>query len=211
MGTEHCPRCGRPYTAGEVTGLSVLKTRPAALGGPWLEFACPGCRFLLRLLPHGNGRYAIPGEPPPPIPSDSDRTVPWRREGASSPAGNPSPVGRIGAEHGTAAREEGTADGTPSAGRRTGRAPPPTPASPKAAEPPAPSTAREAEAPLSREAAREELGMGPTDGPEAVEEAFRRRALLCHPDKFAHLDADFQTLAATKFRRLQAARNLLLS
>jgi DnaJ like chaperone protein len=42
-----------------------------------------------------------------------------------------------------------------------------------------------------------------------VERAYRRRALLCHPDKVSHLDEDFQTLAAQKFKRLQEARDLL--
>ena len=190
MGPDHCPRCDRPYTAGEVTGFGVLRPRPAALGGPWIDFACPGCRYALRLLPHGSGRYAAPGEPPPPVPSERDRQVPWRRDVVGAPA-SVAPEG---------AREEGDlAARAPEAGARGRRQP-------------APSTPVRgpAESPLDGAGARAALGVDEAAGPDEVEDAFRRLALLCHPDKFAHLDADFQALAALKFRRLQAARDYLL-
>jgi len=59
--------------------------------------------------------------------------------------------------------------------------------------------------------AREVLGVPPDAGRAAVEAAYRERALTCHPDKVAHLDADFVRLAEWKFRRLQAARDVLLA
>ena len=204
MGPDHCPRCDRPYTAGEVTGFGVLRPRPAALGGPWIDFACPGCRYALRLLPHGSGRYAAPGEPPPPVPSERDRQVPWRRDVVGAPA-SVAPEG---------AREEGDlAARAPEAGAK-GRRPAPPPRAAGASKPSPPpaeaASAGPAESPLDGAGARAALGVDEAAGPDEVEDAFRRLALLCHPDKFAHLDADFQDLAARKFRRLQAARDYLL-
>jgi curved DNA-binding protein CbpA len=53
------------------------------------------------------------------------------------------------------------------------------------------------------------LGVLPTATRAEVEQAFRARSLACHPDKVAHLDADFQALADRKFRRLLEAFRLL--
>jgi DnaJ like chaperone protein len=58
--------------------------------------------------------------------------------------------------------------------------------------------------------ALEVLGLPADATASAVEDAFRERALQCHPDKVAHLDPDFVALAERKFRRLQEARDLLL-
>ena len=68
----------------------------------------------------------------------------------------------------------------------------------------------DADAPLTALRAYDALGLAPTASAADVEKAFRERALLCHPDKVAHLDAEFVTLAERKFRRLQEARDLLL-
>jgi curved DNA-binding protein CbpA len=54
------------------------------------------------------------------------------------------------------------------------------------------------------------LGLSPTAHLADVEKAYREHALLCHPDKVAHLDAEFIELANRKFRRLQEARDLLV-
>jgi DnaJ like chaperone protein len=54
------------------------------------------------------------------------------------------------------------------------------------------------------------LGVEPDATAAEVERVFRERALLCHPDKVAHLDPEFVVLAERKFRRLQDAKDLLL-
>jgi curved DNA-binding protein CbpA len=64
--------------------------------------------------------------------------------------------------------------------------------------------------PLTALRAYDALGLAPTASAADVEKAFRERALLCHPDKVAHLDPDFVALAEQKFRLLQAAKDLLL-
>src|SRR5262245_17139014 len=81
MDAGRCLRCGRPFTSGEITGVGILRPRRAALGGPYVECACPACKMKHRLVPHGNGRYALPGTPPPPLPTEDERQVPWRRGG----------------------------------------------------------------------------------------------------------------------------------
>jgi len=55
------------------------------------------------------------------------------------------------------------------------------------------------------------LGCKPTAGTEEIERAFRERSLMCHPDKVAHLDEDFQVLAESKFKRLRKAFEILTS
>ncbi len=42
-----------------------------------------------------------------------------------------------------------------------------------------------------------------------IDRAYRQRSRTCHPDKVAHLDADFQALAERKFRALKDAYDLL--
>jgi hypothetical protein len=202
MPAGSCPRCGRAYTAGEVTGLGILRPRPEERGGPWMEFPCPGCRAVLRLLPHGNGRYAVPGEPPPPAPDLLERRMPWGQRGvpAEEQGGGPPP------------RRETAATPAPAAA-----APAPTPPAPRredagprtAGAPPAKAPPEAAEGPLDFASAERLLKLLPGYTAADVERAFRRRALLCHPDKVAHLDEDFQALAAKKFKRLKEARDLL--
>jgi DnaJ-class molecular chaperone len=58
--------------------------------------------------------------------------------------------------------------------------------------------------------ALEILGVAPTATREEVEKAFHARSLGCHPDKVAHLDAEFQALAHRKFQRLLEAYRLLV-
>jgi DnaJ like chaperone protein len=53
------------------------------------------------------------------------------------------------------------------------------------------------------------LGVSVTTGREELERAFRSRSLTCHPDKVAHLDPEFLSLAEHKFKRLLEAYRLL--
>jgi len=81
MDPGRCPRCTRPYSASEVLGFGVLRSRTASAGGPRMEFECPECGRLIRLIPHGSGRYAPPGEPPPASVPEAERRPPWAVDG----------------------------------------------------------------------------------------------------------------------------------
>jgi hypothetical protein len=180
MEIGRCPACDLPYTAREVAGLGILRSRPESLGGPVVEYRCAGCDGTIPLVPHGDGRYAPRGAPvPEPVPPE-DRAPPWagarraeeRGRGASRP---PSPPPRR---------------------------PPPAPERHVVTPPP------EGE-PLTLAQALEVLGIGPTADRAAIERAYRDRSVQCHPDKVAHLDPEFQALAERKFRRLREAYDML--
>jgi len=180
-----CTRCGRPFTAGEVTGLGILRSRLESQGGPLMDFACPDCDQRMRLIPYGQGRYAFPGEPPPPWVPEAERVPPWvgRRRAAPRPPAEPTPT-------------------------------PPEPEAPEPPPfeihpPPATEGREEAEEPLTPALALQILGVGPEAEREEIERAFRERSRTCHPDKVAHLDPEFQALAERKFKRLRGAYDLL--
>lgn len=177
-----CPACARPFTAAEVAGYGILRARSARAGGPIMEYPCQGCGRRMRLIPHGDGRYALPGQPPPPPVPEEHRRPPWAKESAPPRARQP---------------------------KRPARPTPPEPP-PEPIEVEVEAPAVEApEAPLSVTEALELLGVGPEAEAPELERAFRRRSKTCHPDKVAHLDPEFQALAEQKFKRLQAALELL--
>jgi len=183
MELGRCPACATPYSAADLVGLGILRARPAVAGGPLLEYRCGSCARVLTLVPHGDGRYAPPGEPPPPAVPVEERRPHWVRE---------APRGAPRAAAATAAPPEDVGA-------------PPTSAPP-------PSAAREAKAAAPRLGALEAcelLGVSVTAPKEELERAFRSRSLTCHPDKVAHLDAEFQALADRKFKRLMEAYQLL--
>lgn len=184
MDPQRCSRCGRPFTVGEVTGLGILRSRLESRGGPLMEFTCPGCGWRMTLVPHGSGRYAFPGNPPPPAVPEAERVPPWvhgpRR---TAPPPPPAPVEEPAEED-------------------LGEEPP------VVIDPPPPP---EEDEPLTLAQALEILGIGPEADRAEVERAFRERSRTCHPDKVAHLDPDFQVLAERKFKRLKNAYDLLTS
>lgn len=186
-----CRRCTRPFSSGEVVGLGILRPRAVVDGGPIVEFACPGCRTVNPLVPHGGGRFAPPGEPPPPPPTEAERRVPWQRSREPAATGTPPPP------RPPASSAAPPPPAPPRAPPHAPPAPPPAPSDPDVL----PTTAAEAIA---------ILGVGPHALEPDIERAYRALALKLHPDKVAHLDADFIALAERKFRRLQAARDLLL-
>lgn len=181
--TTGCRRCGRAFPSGEITGRGILRPRAEAQGGPYVEFRCPSCGTAHRLVPHGLGRYAPPGEAPPPPPPEAERKVPW----AHARPDRPSPPPR------------------PPPPERPAAAPPPRPT-----PPPAVPTAPDDLPVTSAAEALDLLGASPHASHREIEDAYRAKALRVHPDKVAHLDAEFVALAERKFRRLKAARDLLL-
>jgi len=52
-----------------------------------MEYRCAACRRVLTLVPHGEGRYAPPGDPPPPPVPAEERRPPWVRTSAEGTAG----------------------------------------------------------------------------------------------------------------------------
>lgn len=190
MEIGRCPRCTTPYTSSEVTGFGVLRGRSAQKGGPRVEYACQGCGNLIRLIAHGAGRYAPPGQPPPAVVPESERRPPWMRGERRGPGSTPPPRAEPQEEPPVEIPVEEPAPEPPPAD-----APPP-------AEP-------DAEEPIGPVEAVALLGIEPSADRSAIEKAFRERSLTCHPDKVAHLDLEFQQLAERKFRRLQRAYDLL--
>lgn len=49
------------------------------------------------------------------------------------------------------------------------------------------------------------LGVGPDASPEEIKAAYRDLANRYHPDKVAHLGEEFQNLAESRFKEIQAA------
>ncbi len=212
METGVCPACARPYTSGEVTGLGILRSRPEARGGPYVEFSCPGCGRQILLIPHGEGRFAPPGAPPPETVPADQRRVPWagRREARrrpGTPAAGPAPE--------DSAPEPVVLHPPPAA------KPPPSPGSGPPASPARTAGPEErvsggvsgtgaADPPMTVSEAIGILGVPLTADRKEIEKAFRERSLACHPDKVAHLDAEFQALAERKFRRLRQAFGMLV-
>lgn len=149
-----------------------------------MEFQCPGCGRRARLIPHGAGRYALPGQPPPDAVPAEDRLPPWMR----------------------GQRMDGREASVPPA-----MDPTPEPVAPEVEpEPPEEPAPTYQHANLAQVAdALEVLGVEVSATAEEIDEAFRARSLTCHPDKVAHLDEDIQALAAEKFNRLRAAYTFL--
>jgi hypothetical protein len=180
-----CPRCERPYTVADVTGFGILRPRTASAGGPRMEYTCPHCKRLIHLVPHGEGRYAPPGQPPPPAPPAEARRAPWIRDPGDEPPPPAAPP----------------PEPAPPREAPAGRTEVPPPEEEEAA----------ADGPMGVGEALALLGCGPTVEREHIERAFRERSLTCHPDKVAHLDPEFRELAERKFRRLKQAYELLTS
>jgi hypothetical protein len=191
MEIGRCPSCSRPYSAAEVAGVGILRPRFARDGGPLVEYRCPGCSKPIVLVPHGGGRYAPPGQPPPAEVPVEERTPAWAARGdggprAESPPRAP-PPGR--------AAPPGSPERPGTAGR----------AAPEDVAPPPHEPDGEIEAIRTDDDARAVLGVGPDATRGEIESAFRQRSRQCHPDKVAHLDPEFQALAQRKFLLLRRA------
>ena len=209
MDAGRCLRCGRPFTSGEITGVGILRPRRAAFGGPYVEFDCPACKLRHKLVPHGNGRYAPPGSPPPPAPTDDERRVPWRRGEPRADAADAADAADV---EDAPRRARAPAEPRRPAPERAERAEPAGRAPPRVHVEDEEAWESPSGSALPKDVAAALSVLELTAGASAkdIDRAFRRLALTCHPDKVAHLDSDFVALAERKFKRLQAARDLLL-
>lgn len=199
MELGHCPRCGEGYTASQVAGLGILRSREARAGGPRVEYECHVCAHQILLIPHGKGRYAPPGQPPPHFVPEADRQPSWIAGSASRPRSGP-----------TGAAPPSGASRPPEAEPKAPRESAPGPqTSPGPGDSGWEEAARAEDPPIEMAEALALLGCDVTADKPQIERAFRERSLTCHPDKVAHLDPDFQELAERKFKRLKAAFDLL--
>ena len=167
-----------------------------------MEYECAFCGRLIVLVPHGNGRYAPPGQPPPHFVPEAERQPPWAGAGA--------PQRTQGAPAEAPKAHPGPTPEPPSAAPPEGPSPFDFGEAPPATEPPLEEPPLE-EPPVGLAEALSLLGCSTSADRREVERAFRERSLTCHPDKVAHLDPEFQELAERKFKRLRAAYDLLLS
>ena len=138
---------------------------PESEGGPLVEFACPRCGVRMRLIPHGQGRYALPGRAARPRRSPGRSARP-----RGSAASRPRPPGE------PPRLPPGAASPGAAAGSRAGtRRRPPTP-------PPPAAPAQDAEeAPLTVPVALEILGVEPTAARREIERAFREKSQTLPP------------------------------
>ena len=180
MEIGRCPRCQHPYTASEVVGFGILRPRAASAGGPRMEYACTQCGHKIHLIPHGGGRYAPPGEPPPQAVPEAARRPPWVTGGTEAPPRATQTPPRAAPEPGPEPEEPTRIDLEP-----------------------------EPEVAMGPAEALQLLGVAATASTSEIEQAFREKSLTCHPDKVAHLDPDFQALAEQKFKRLRQALAIL--
>lgn len=92
MELGRCPACALPYSPADVAGFGILRARKASAGGPRVEYTCPECDHVISLVAHGDGRYALPGEPVPPAVPLQERRPPWvAAERPAKPARSPAP------------------------------------------------------------------------------------------------------------------------
>ena len=205
MEVDRCARCKKPYSVADVEGHGILRARPAAAGGPFVEYRCAHCGRLVELLHHGSGRYARRGQPPPRrAPTQAERTPAWvdaldRDEQARTDREHDGATS-TGSQHEASSRQEPASHehhwGSRSADQTDADLPP--------------IELVIDDNPLSIEEARELLGVETLARKRDVERAFRERSRTCHPDKVAHLDPDFARLAEQKFRRLVRAYEMVL-
>ena len=65
--------------------------------------------------------------------------------------------------------------------------------------------------PSSLQRAYDELGLSPSATDEEVQAAYRKLAMLYHPDRVAHLSEEIRRAAEEKLKRLNAARDCILT
>ncbi len=187
-----CPRCAAAFSSESFRDDAILRPRSSAAGGPFYESLCTACETPLALT-HRGGRWVA-----------TVRDASWFDRWATRLEREPAVADSDAADDydpSEAAREaHRRAEEAARAHRRANarREPPP-----RVPEPP--------DEQLDITACRTLLGVDASSDSAAIRAAFRERSKQLHPDRFAHLDPDFQRLAHEKFIQLQRARDRLLA
>lgn len=191
-----CPRCAASFSSESFRDDAILRPRASSAGGPYYESVCTACETPLALTHSARGwtaivrdstwfdRWATRFARPPDEPTDDDASGPPRDDDADAAARD----AHRRAEEAARAHRRAHAR----------REPPPDPD-------PEPSDLGDLADCLAL------LGVEDSSDAATIRAAFRERSKLFHPDRFVHLDADFQRLAHEKFIQLQRARDRLLA
>ncbi len=206
-----CWFCEAVIAADDIHEFGYLSPRSADEGGPLWLFGCPSCGHDVGAERNAMGDFLLV-----PIERlgfagrlacvfDREKLMlraharAWHRENAE----------RRDAFHAIEAPRRNEETDHPTSARpksRTSEAPPPPPRDEPRDPPQQPHHAE----PSSFDEAYRRLGLDPTADQASVAEAFRELSKRCHPDKVAHLDADFQELAHRKFKALKDAYDELM-
>lgn len=212
-----CWRCGLRAPTARLDVECVLRSRPASDGGPYLQWRCTGCGEDAGALRGSDGRWLLHPLEGLLEPGLLDRLVPrttresldaagrwWRRNAARVERFRRAAADartRRPNRHEARPPPEPDAPTDTSTGTPTGERP-----NPGAGEsPPAPS-------PSPRpDTARGLLGVADDASADDVRRAYRRALKLCHPDRVANLDPEFQALAHRKSKALRVAYESLIA
>ena len=191
---SNCPRCGNSILLSEFRQDGFLRSRALPGGGPYYEHSCGKCGTPLVLEVDPDGAQVISTRKPPgilgAILAGQAETTRFRAPEAARDGTNRGDAGRPDVE------DEG--DGKD---RKFHRFRDTTDSRPPATD---------VEGPGELDRCRRLLGVREYATRKEVLAAFRDRSKLFHPDRFARLDEDFQSLAHEKFIELRAARDKLI-
>ena len=222
-----CWSCDAPADGRVVDVESVIQARIESEGGPFHWYPCPACGahngvlaapgvgWMLHPLEGREGPTAVDW-----IGSRSERELRrkaqdwWGREGAQVERFRRAAVAhRKGAGPRPSPRPQPSPQPSPQpapAKKRAQRAPPPPRPPPPPPEPP-PEPAPPKRAQGEPRGPHEILGVPVDANLTAIRQAYRAAVKKCHPDRFAHLDEEFQELANRKMKQLRLAYDTLIS
>jgi len=216
-----CWSCDASADGGVVDVQSVIQARIESEGGPFHWYACPACGvhngvlaapgvgWMLHPLVGRGGPTAVDW-----IGSRSERELLrqaqgwWVRERARVERFRRAAI----AHRKAAGPRSSPPPRTRPAKKRPRRAPPPPPPTPLEPEPdPEPESAPPKQLRGEPQRPHEILGVPVDADLAAIRKAYRAAVKKCHPDRFAHLDEDFQELANRKVKDLRRAYDTLVS